>query len=318
MNTLVAWSTIALLCLAPLITHAQEKSIDASSAARSTTSGSDTSSNFDGRITEASKIPDADQKFRAMRSIRNELTRTIDETKVQRSALQDEISRLSASRKDLLPPTPAFQPVGEPSQEKVESDLKDAKSRVKELSDQLATLKRSDADWDRVNSDLNQAKANQSSIEFYMGQLKSRKELADKQAKDLEALDRRLEGLRADEANVDKTLKKLIASQGGLDDEINDTLRTDGQRNSFKTEIAFAFSLLVAAVIGGFFFLASKDEVVRRAIFSGEAGIQFLTLFSVVIAIILFGITGILESKELAALLGGLSGYILGRVTSKS
>jgi presenilin-like A22 family membrane protease len=46
-----------------------------------------------------------------------------------------------------------------------------------------------------------------------------------------------------------------------------------------------------------------------------QSGIQFLTLFSLVIAIILFGITDILEGKELAALLGGLSGYILGRVT---
>lgn len=39
----------------------------------------------------------------------------------------------------------------------------------------------------------------------------------------------------------------------------------------------------------------------------GQSGIQFLTLFSLVIAIILFGITGILKGKELAALLGGLS-----------
>ena len=56
----------------------------------------------------------------------------------------------------------------------------------------------------------------------------------------------------------------------------------------------------------------------RRAIYSGETGIQFLTLFSVVIAIILFGIINILEGKELAALLGGLSGYILGRTSQKS
>ena len=35
------------------------------------------------------------------------------------------------------------------------------------------------------------------------------------------------------------------------------------------------------------------------------------------IAIILFGITNILAGKELAALLGGLSGYILGRVTDR-
>jgi hypothetical protein len=36
-------------------------------------------------------------------------------------------------------------------------------------------------------------------------------------------------------------------------------------------------------------------------------------MFAIVIAVILFGIINILESKELSALLGGLSGYILGR-----
>jgi hypothetical protein len=89
------------------------------------------------------------------------------------------------------------------------------------------------------------------------------------------------------------------------------------QRNSFKTQIALAFTFLVLLVIVGFFGVSWRDEAVRRSIFSSDSGIQFLTLFSVVIAIILFGITGILESKELAALLGGLSGYILGRVSSK-
>jgi presenilin-like A22 family membrane protease len=66
----------------------------------------------------------------------------------------------------------------------------------------------------------------------------------------------------------------------------------------------------------GFFVVAFRDEHVRQEIFSGQAGIQFVTLFSLVIAIILFGIIDILEGKELAALLGGLSGYILGRSTS--
>lgn len=64
--------------------------------------------------------------------------------------------------------------------------------------------------------------------------------------------------------------------------------------------------------------MAYKDEKVRRAIFSHQVGIQFVTLFSLVIAIILFGIIDILEGKELAALLGGLSGYILGRSTGGS
>lgn len=81
----------------------------------------------------------------------------------------------------------------------------------------------------------------------------------------------------------------------------------------FRLYISSGFALLVGSLIIGFFLLAALDETVRRAIFSGDTGIQFVTLFSLVIAIILFGITGILESRELSALLGGLSGYILGR-----
>jgi hypothetical protein len=87
---------------------------------------------------------------------------------------------------------------------------------------------------------------------------------------------------------------------------------------AFRKTMSEAFAALIGAVIVGFFVLAFKDETMRRAIFSGETGIQFLTLFSLVIAIILFGITSILEGKELSALLGGLSGYILGRTGSKA
>lgn len=85
----------------------------------------------------------------------------------------------------------------------------------------------------------------------------------------------------------------------------------------FKRTMSITFAALISIVIIGFFIIALRDEKIRQAIFSGETGIQFLTLFSIVIAIILFGITQILEGKELSALLGGLSGYILGRVTPK-
>src|SRR6185295_18761345 len=82
---------------------------------------------------------------------------------------------------------------------------------------------------------------------------------------------------------------------------------------AFKRIMSITFAVLIGLVIIGFFFLSYLDGTMRQAIFPGETGIQFLTLFSLVIAIILFGITGILQDKELAALLGGLSGYILGR-----
>lgn len=82
---------------------------------------------------------------------------------------------------------------------------------------------------------------------------------------------------------------------------------------SFKLWMSITFAALIGFVIIGFFLLSYIDPTIRQAIFSGQTGIQFLTLFSLVIAIILFGITAILQDKELAALLGGLSGYILGR-----
>src|SRR5262249_41537846 len=90
--------------------------------------------------------------------------------------------------------------------------------------------------------------------------------------------------------------------------KINDT-RT---RDLFTASTTAIFGLAVIIVIIFFFRLANYDGA-RAALFQNDSGLQFVTLFSIVIAIILFGVLKILEGKELAALLGGLSGYILGR-----
>jgi len=121
------------------------------------------------------------------------------------------------------------------------------------------------------------------------------------------------EMITAKEADVFEK-KQLKAS---IEDKIQDLLNPDTAKQRFKSTVSIVFAALVGTVICGFFVIAFRDERVRQAIFSGQAGIQFVTLFSLVIAIILFGITSILEAKELAALLGGLSGYILGRVTAE-
>jgi hypothetical protein len=98
-----------------------------------------------------------------------------------------------------------------------------------------------------------------------------------------------------------------------LDDRVQSLLSEDDRKSYYTTISTGIFAVLVGVVIFGFFAIAFISEPVRRAIFAGDSGIQFVTMFSLVIAIILFGILGILEGKELAALLGGLSGYILGR-----
>jgi hypothetical protein len=120
--------------------------------------------------------------------------------------------------------------------------------------------------------------------------------------------------------NQELTAKKktLLDDKGLLQCVQSAISQLNSPDQSFRLWVSVLFGLLIAAVIVSFFILAFRDEVMRRAIFSGETGIQFLTLFSLVIAIILFGITSILESKELSALLGGLSGYILGRTARQA
>ncbi len=121
-----------------------------------------------------------------------------------------------------------------------------------------------------------------------------------------ESLSNRLDTARRNEVTVRDYLL-------GLDDVINSLLLTTDASNNFRKWITIAFAVLVGIVIVGFFVVASQQKNLRDAIFSTDSGLQFVTLFSLIIAIILFGVINVLEGRELSALLGGLSGYILGR-----
>ncbi len=98
-----------------------------------------------------------------------------------------------------------------------------------------------------------------------------------------------------------------------IESEISTRAEIEVPQQKFKTAISIVFAVLIALVIAGFYGIALMDNNVRAGLLAGTAGLQFITVFTVVIAIILFGITNILDSKELSALLGGLTGYILGR-----
>jgi membrane protease YdiL (CAAX protease family) len=97
-----------------------------------------------------------------------------------------------------------------------------------------------------------------------------------------------------------------------IDDIVYTILITGQLSNQFKLTAAIAVSIALIFFVAGYFFLASREAGIRGTLF-GDSGLQFAALFSIIVAIILFGILNILEGKELAALLGGLSGYILGR-----
>jgi hypothetical protein len=112
---------------------------------------------------------------------------------------------------------------------------------------------------------------------------------------------------------IQATLQHCRDLLGDVDYAASNLIEIDKTEGRFRIYTSLVFAGLVALVIGGFFGIAYSDERIKFAIFANDSGIQFITLFSIVIAVILFGIIGVLEGKELSALLGGLSGYILGR-----
>lgn len=120
------------------------------------------------------------------------------------------------------------------------------------------------------------------------------------------------------EQEISRLEDQIHEAKGRIASLVSQLTGTLAPEQYFKQTISLIYAGLIAIVIVGFFVVSLWDEKVRGAIFTPESGIQFVTLFSLVIAIILFGISGILEGKELSALLGGLSGYILGRARTQS
>src|SRR5260370_24419423 len=177
--------------------------------------------------------------------------------------------------------------------------IEDAEQKDRKLSQYSDQLKAINAKVAKTDED----KRNIVVVTGLINDLKD--EIGDKNAEsykaDLQVKQKELSGKITTIDNVKKVLASIYTPE-----------------QSFKLTMSITFAILIGMVILGFFLLSYIDPTVRQAIFASQTGIQFLTLFSLVIAIILFGITGILQDKELAALLGGLSGYILGRYSQSS
>ena len=99
-------------------------------------------------------------------------------------------------------------------------------------------------------------------------------------------------------------------------DELYNSLYDEGK---FRLEITILFSTIIGVLLLFFFlFITYKSETALAKDFLASGnGLQFIALFSLIIAIILFGVMGILEGRELAAILSGISGYILGKGIAK-
>jgi len=197
--------------------------------------------------------------------------------------------------------------------DQLDRDVNEAQQAYFDANGRLQQFQRLEENEAAARADLKQAQQppgnpeRANSIESYLRSLDSLKR--DK-ARELPALEKQVPDLK-------RAYEAKLQERDALEQELAAMIDLDGPRQTFKFQMSLAFTGLVGIVIVGFFLIAARDEDVRRQVFSGQAGLQFITLFSLIIAIILFGIVEILEGKELSALLGGLSGYILGRTTTQ-
>jgi len=258
------------------------------------------------------------ERFEFLRRQRKITLEAIDEASSQLKSLTTSIALLQ-KQKDALSAALDEEGIGiskeELDQEKqrAANDLSQAQQALKAAK---ADTHAAAAELDRLQTQMEEKEQRVSRLDAYMTRVKAE----EKRRQENEATARRVDDdLNRLSASRDKISQSQLSYQrllGEIDDIVNQLFISSDATNSFKLKMSIAFAIMVAIVITGFFWIAFSNEDVKKAIFSNEAGIQFITLFSLVIAVILFGIIGILESKELSALLGGLSGYILGKARS--
>ena len=118
--------------------------------------------------------------------------------------------------------------------------------------------------------------------------------------------------------NLEKSISNVKDDIEKCGYQIESALAPEYQQQNFRKTISISFSVLIGMLLCIFFFIVYRrsDNNLSKELLSGN-GLQFITLFVLIIAVILFGILNILGSSELAAILSGISGYILGKGTQK-
>jgi hypothetical protein len=258
------------------------------------------------------------EQFNALKIFRNKIIYHWQELNSATQAAADQLTGLEESRRQLANANFDF---GMVPKSQVQSDLDRAQRAVddtqKQLNDPNLTPQQRGILEQQLAENTDKLKNVQQYLDEYDDKKKQMEEDRQKKQQQMADIDRKTIEQKdiIERSNLDLTATSRELQD--VDEKIASLLIQTDTSNEFKKIMSMVFAGLVAIVIVGFFIIAFRDDGVRKSIFSNESGIQFITLFSLVIAIILFGIVGILEGKELAALLGGLSGYILGRGTPK-
>jgi hypothetical protein len=245
-------------------------------------------------------------RFEFLRRQRKITLEAIEDASLQLKTLTTNISSLQQRKKDALA-IKGFVGISPDEKKRAAADLDQAKQALGTAQNKRPP---SETEVKQLQADVRKKEDILTRIDSFIKASEKRQQDAADIAKTVDGELSQQIALQVQTAQSQSLDQRLL---GEIDDMVNQLFISSDATNSFKLKMSIAFAGLVAVVIAGFFWIAFSNEEVKKAIFSNEAGIQFITLFAIVIAVILFGIIGILEGKELAALLGGLSGYILGK-----
>ena len=131
---------------------------------------------------------------------------------------------------------------------------------------------------------------------------------------DLEKEKEKIDNINATHHQLIKNVKLIQQDIYDCTAQINSALAPEYKQQEFRITMSITFAVLIGALLVVFFTIVylKSDNNLSKELLSGN-GLQFVTLFVLIIAVILFGILGILQGSELAAILSGISGYILGK-----
>jgi hypothetical protein len=119
---------------------------------------------------------------------------------------------------------------------------------------------------------------------------------------------------RQQEFNALKANLNVVKKDYALcQEQIDTSLAPEYKDQEFRKTISIGFACLLGGLLLVFVVVVFRSPKNVAEYFFSDTGLQFITIFVLIISIILFGILKILEGRELAAILAGISGYILGK-----
>lgn len=199
--------------------------------------------------------------------------------------------------------------------------IQEALSYYSDLQRNLDALNKKESELKAVLDDAAKKKLSETSIDIYFPNCNidiygtnmttiTRLNEVKEQLKDCKAQELK----RQDEYNALKANLNIVKKDFALcQEQIDTALVPEYQDQEFRKKISIGFAYLLGSLLLIFIAVVFRSQKNIADYFFSDTGLQFITLFVLIIAIILFGILKILEGRELAAILAGISGYILGK-----